>query len=107
MAVDVSGNPRPDDPVNDPAPPPFTLTVAPKMISDGRAVIEVVEGVPFELTATVTISEGTFSDNSTMMPVTIETGETQSDEFAYIETDLSTTITVTAITSPPELRDRR
>ena len=87
MAVEVSGNPDTD-------PALFTLTVTPKESGDGRAVIEVIEGVPFDVTATVTITGGELSDRMTTMDVMIETGETQSDEFTYIETDLLTTITV-------------
>ena len=94
MAVEVSGNPSAD-------PDPFTLTVDLKESGDGSAVIEVVEGVPFQVTATVSISDGTFSDSTTTMDVMIEKGKTQSDEFTYIESDLLTIITVSNLRSNP------
>ena len=94
--VDVSGNPKD-------AAELFTLTAtavlttAPSDGVRGMAVVEVVQGAPFEMTATVTISGGTFPDGAPS--VTLATGATRSDAFAVASNDLSTMITVT-LTSP-------
>ena len=88
--VDASSNPNPGD--------ILVLTVTPKVISDGMAMIEVVQGVPFGLTATVEITGGDFSGNPSTT-VTLSKGETQSAAFQYTVTDLTTVITV-SITSP-------
>ena len=89
QGVDVSGNPQ----------DPLTLTVTPKMISDDIAVIEVVQGVPFRLTATLSITGGTFSGDNTTT-ATILTGRAQSNPFAYTLTDLSAVIAISEISSP-------
>ena len=85
---------------------PLTLTVAPKMISDGVAVIEVAPGVPFtKVTADLTITGGTFSNGmTTMTGVEILQGDTQSPEFAYTvdPNEISTVITVSTLTPDPE-----
>ena len=85
QGVNVSGN----------TTDPFTLTVTPSGNTPGTAVIEVVEGVPFEVMATVSITGGTFPDNTST--VTIPQGETQSAPFAYTldANAISATITVT------------
>ena len=93
-SVNVAGNPNDDSPA-------FTLTVAPKAASGGMAAIEVVEGIPFtKITATVTITNGTFSNGmTTMEDVEIVKGETQSDEFAYTVDANQSTITL-AVSNP-------
>ena len=102
-AVNVSVNPKGDLSA---VPPPFTLTVTPVVTEEpdatgqGMAAIQVVQGVPFDVTATVSITGGNFSGNPSTT-VTLSTGQTQSDPFPYT-LDLnqtSTTITV-AISSP-------
>ena len=101
--VDVSNNPRPNNPANDPSPSPLTLTVIPKLISDGVAVIEVSPGVPFiKVTADLTIHGGT-DDMRAMDDVEIVRGKTQSASFAYTTDESSTAvITVSHLMSDPE-----
>ena len=75
----------------------LTLTVTPKETTSGMAAIEVVEGIPFtSVTATVTITNGTFDSNSmtTITGVEIVKGETQSAEFAYTADANQSTITL-------------
>ena len=77
--VDVSGNPKD-------AAELFTLTATAVLTTEpsdgvlGMAVVEVVQGAPFEVTATVTISGGTFPNGAPS--VTLATGATHSDAFA-------------------------
>ena len=100
QGVDVSGN----------TTDPFTLTVtsritlAPSGNTPGTAVIEVVEGVPFtSFTATVSITGGTFPNNTST--VTISKGETQSDSFGYTEDNDPDTDTRITVSSPMALDD--
>ena len=91
--VDVSGNPG----------DPFTLAVTPvRTASPGMAMIEVVEGVPFAVTATVSLNGGLFSDNTATMDVTISAGATRSDPFDFTHT---TDITIITVSSPMALDD--
>ena len=78
------------------------LTVTPKMVSDGIAVLEVAAGVPFDgVTATLEITGGTFSNGMTTMDgVEIVKGETQSASFPFLLTALSGDMIVTEISSP-------
>ena len=103
-AVDVSGNPQDTD-------DSLTLTVTPAVTvdpydttgQDGMAVIEVVQGVPFAVTATVEIMGGEFSPSvTTMANVMISKGGTRSAAFPFtVSTDASsTTFTVTAVSTP-------
>ena len=109
--VDVSDNPKPDDPNTDPPPPPFILTATPVVTIDssdsdpGMAVIEIAQGVPFTtVTATVTITGGEFLDGTPS--VTIPKGRTQSDPFPFILTELSGIITVSSpVSVPSDIRD--
>ena len=109
--VDVSDNPKPDDPNNDPPPPPLILRLTPVATMDsndstpGMAVIEIPQGVPFTtVTATVTITGGEFPDGTPS--VTIPTGRTQSDPFPFILTEFSGVITVSSpVSVPSNVRD--
>ena len=98
-AVDVSDNPNAGD--------SFALTATSKVISDGMAMIEVVQGVPFtRVTATLSIEGGTFANgtnaDNTETRVTIDKGQTQSAPFQFTPTELSTIITVSNLGSEPE-----
>ena len=84
-------------------PPPFTLIPTPVATgTPGMAVIEVVEGVPFDFAATVSIRGGTFAADATTMNVTIDKGSTRSDPFPFTADpdDIATVLTVTEITNP-------
>ena len=78
--VDMSGN----------TTDPLTLTVIPKVISEGMAVVEVAQSVPFtRVTATAEITGGTIGDSTaTRIQVSISRGETQSAPFSFIANDM-------------------
>ena len=82
QGLDLSGNPSATDPVD------FTLTLMPKQTGGSTFVIEVVEGAPLDLTATVTIQGGTFEDDSTASPVTLTRGMTESSPLMVTATSL-------------------
>ena len=67
-------------------------------------VVEVVEGAPAELTATVTIDGGTFSGGATTIDAIISTGTAQSDPIPFTLNPgrITATITVTQ-TAPADL----
>ena len=71
--------------------------------SDGGVVVEVVQGVPFtSVTATLTISGGTFVDGTiseTETEVTLNKGETRSSPIT-IATESTVTISITATPNP-------
>ena len=101
ITIDLSNNPSAD-------PALFTLTVT--LVSTmessggnpGMAVIEIVEGVPFDFAATVSISGGTLAGGMTTMEnVMIPKGSIRSDPFPFTAdpNDISTLLTVTP-TSP-------
>ena len=96
--VDVSANnPTPGD--------SLALTVSPKVNSEGMAVIEVAQGVPFtSVTATVTITGGTTFFGSNAISVTLSKGETQSQPFPFtVDPDHSApSITVSSLSSEPQ-----
>ena len=95
-----------DNPSTSPVALPFTLTPTPVATgTPGMAVIEVVEGVPFDFAATVEIAGGTFPSgtlSTTQTEVTISKGSTQSAAFEYTidPDDIATVLTVTEITNP-------
>ena len=93
VAVNVAGNPEDDS-------DPFTLTVVATESGSGSAAIEVAQGVPFDVTATLSITGGNFSGNPTTS-VTLSRGMIRSIPVSYaVDTAaISATITVT-ISSP-------
>ena len=94
----------------------LTLTATLKFTTTpGMALVEIPQGVPFtSVTATVTITGGTFDDpqpetdvtinSDTEIVVTIANGDTESSEFAYTvdPNEISTVITVSTLTPDPE-----
>ena len=63
---------------------PLSLTVTLQGSSQGMAVVEVAQGVPFtSVTATLSITGGTFSNDNDTTTVTITKGETESSSFAF------------------------
>ena len=77
----------------------------------GMVVVEVAQGVPFtSVTATLTITGGTFSDtSSTTTTVTLNQGETRSSSsIAFTATESEVTIRITATsTDPSEINNFR
>ena len=61
---------------------PLPLTVTLQETGQGTAVVEVAQGVPFEFTATVEITGGTFFSD-TRTTVAISKGNTQSEPFVF------------------------
>ena len=92
--VNVSGN----------TTDPLSLTVIPKVISEGMAVLEVAQGVPFtRVTGTVEIIGGTIGDSTaTRIQVRISRGETQSAPFRFVANVPSPDFRVHDLTSAPE-----
>ena len=63
---------------------PLPLTVTIQETGSGMAVIEVAAGVPFtSVTATLSITGGTFSGENATTSVTLSTGQTRSSPFAF------------------------
>ena len=80
-------------------PLPLTLTL--QEIDLGMAVIEVAPGVPFtSVTATVSITGGTFSGDTQMIDVMISKGETRSSSFSFTST--AAMIRIDSTSSTPE-----
>ena len=91
---------------------PFTLDVTLKEIRAGVGAIEVVQGVPFQVTATVSITGGTFADGTRETSLTLSKGDTQSSFSFIVDQPTATTlvpeatITLTQIaTTPPNILD--
>ena len=97
--VDVSGN----------TTDPFTLTVRLKETSPNQMVVEVVEGVPFNVTADLEIDNGGRFSGTDMMPIrtarqTIGRGRTESGPIQFTVTDttmMGVTISITAVGPTP------
>ena len=77
------------------------LNVIIQEMNNEMAVVEVVQGVPFtSVTATLSITGGTFADETQTIDVMIAKGETQSAPFRF--TSIAATIRITSISSAPE-----
>ena len=76
--ADLSGNPASG------TPSPLTLTLTPRERTSNMFFIEVIEGAPTELTATVQIRGGTFVNGATETEMTIEKGMTRSDPIEFV-----------------------
>ena len=96
MGVDVSGNP-------DNNSDPFTLTLVLRETGMDSFVIEVAEGAPTRLTATVTIEGGTDMNGETTAEIVIRTGMTESEGITIMPDEESTEVTVTLTNLMPDL----
>ena len=85
--VDVSDNPATGD--------SLTLTLTLRQVSLNELAVEVVQGVPFEVTATVSITGGTVATST----VTIAKGSTQSNAFT-VTVDAATSSATISIDTP-------
>ena len=85
----------------------LTLTATLKRNSDGMAVIEIPQGVPFTtVTATLAITGGTFSDtSSTTTTATLPKGETESLPIGFTVTGSSAAIEISSLSASENILD--